>query len=544
MLEWSQALGNHISIQTHKNHCERPVAFLVSTTPCARSIHGNLGSPAYSYYFVLKALAPALERFGVWRLVEQPESRLAFLARQARAEGYRPVHLALNPLQDAYISPALPTILFPFWEFPEIPDRAFGHDTRQNWVRIARRADLILTACQFTADAFRLDTVSRPVAVVPVPIDPGAFELPEWDPNHVSILNCRHEVWGCSPVQDQQEPIQKTDTYEGPPTWRRAGWRLARAGFRRIYPWLRPETVRRITRWKHRLRSLSGKSPAKAAYLVLRGGYRRLVRPWLSDLAVARITKLKNRALTVAGHSPSLLIDPLLPTAPLTLTGLVYTTLFNLGDERKNYRDGLTAFLTAFRDRPDATLVIKLATSPHREHHELGILRGVYTSLSLAHRCRIVVITDYLTDDQMTALMRSTAFYVNTSHAEGACLPLQRALAGGRPAIAPDHTAMADYMDNSVGYVPRSNPEPTCWPHDPERRLETIRFRLVWSDLVACFRASALAADSSCPHYQNLAAAARRRMQDRAGLPAAVEALRTALELLPDSEADDLAWAS
>ncbi|MEO6810451.1 MAG: glycosyltransferase [Isosphaeraceae bacterium] len=516
----------------------------MSTTPCARSIQGNLGSPAYSYYFVLNALAPVLERFGVWRLVEQPESRLAFLARQARAEGYRPVHLALNPLQDAYVSPALPTILFPFWEFPDLPDRDFGHDTRQNWLRIARQADLIVTACRFTADAFRRAGVSRPVAVVPVPVPLDAFELPDWDPKHVLTLNCRHEVWGDTPVKNQDGIVSQLEGGEEPLTLKRKTWRLARLGFRRIHPWLRPETVGRITRWKHRFLALSGKSPAKLVYLELRGGYRRLVRPWLSDLALARITRVKNRALALAGHSPTLVIDPLLPTAPLILTGLVYTTIFNLGDERKNYRDALTAFLTAFRDRADATLVMKLATSPHREHHEVGILRSVYRSLGLTHRCRVVVVTDYLSDDQMTALMQSTTFYVNTSHAEGACLPLQRALAGGRPAIAPDHTAMADYMDDAVGFVPRSHPEPTCWPHDPERRLETIRYRLVWSDLVACFRSSALAADSDRSRYEEMAAAARRRMSDHGGRSVAVKALANALEQLPEPDAENLARAS
>lgn len=510
--------------------------FLVSTTPCSQSIQDNLGSSAYSYYFVLNALAPILERFGGWRLVDQPEGRLAFLARQARAEGYWPVHLALNPLQDAYLSPALPTILFPFWEFPELPDRDFGHDTRQNWLRIARRADLIVTACRFTADTFRRAGVSRPVAVVPVPLDPLAFELPDWDPDHVLTLNCRHEVWGGAFVGDKQPAISSSVVDEGLPTSWRNGWRLARAGFRRIYPWLRPETVGRITRWKHRARALSGKSPAKLAYLGLRGGYKLLVRPWLSDLAVSRITTVKNRALALAGYSPRLVIDPLLPAAPLTLTGLVYTTIFNPGDERKNYRDALTAFLTAFRDRPDATLVIKLATSPHREHHEVGVLRGVYRMLGLTHCCRVAVVTDYLNDDQMTALIRSTTFYINTSHAEGACLPLQRALAGGRPAIAPNHTAMADYIDGAVGFVPRSHLEPTCWPHDPERRLETTRYRLVWSDLVACFRASARTADFDRPRYEAMAAAARRRMHAHGGRSVAAEALANALEQLAEPE--------
>ena len=127
-------------VETAPDRDDRPVAFLVSTTPCARSISEHMGSAAYSYYFVVEALAPVLETFGTWRLIDHPESRLAFAAAKARADGFRPVHLAINPLQDVYLSPAVPNVVFPFWEFPDLPTRDFGFDTRQNWARTSRPA--------------------------------------------------------------------------------------------------------------------------------------------------------------------------------------------------------------------------------------------------------------------------------------------------------------------------------------------------------------------------------------------------------------------
>ena len=117
-----------------RGQSDRPFAFLVSTTGCAKGIRNTLGSAAYSYFFVLEALTPVLEKFGKWRLLDHPESSLPYAAARAEAEGYRPVHLSLHPPQDVYLTPALPNIIFPFWEFPDIPDRDFGHDTRQNWV--------------------------------------------------------------------------------------------------------------------------------------------------------------------------------------------------------------------------------------------------------------------------------------------------------------------------------------------------------------------------------------------------------------------------
>ena len=498
---------------------DRPIAFLVSTTPCAGAIRSNLGSSAYSYYFVYEALKPALERLGISRHVEAAPSRLASMAARAERDGYRPVHLCLNPLQDAYFCPGVPTIAFPFWEFPEIPDRDFGVDTTQNWARIARRADLIMTACTFTAEAFARSVRGVPIAVVPVPLDPAVCETPDWDPAHRWTLNCRHEVWPAeaAPRVDAPPP--------GPPG-------LAKRAYHKIYPRLDPKLVARLDKGRRLLLKARGHSPKGLALKVVKHGYRRHVRPLLSELAVRRVTRVKEAGLRALGVAPREAIDPLLPRGPLTLSGLVYTSVFNLGDFRKNYLDMLSAYLTAHRDRPDATLVLKLATSPRREFAEMAALRAAYASLGIAHRCRVVVVTEFLDDDAMAGLRRATTFYVNTSLAEGACLPLQEALAAGRPGIAPTHTSMTDYMDAHVGYTLRSHAEPTFWPHDPSKQVRTTRQRLVWSDVRDAFEASYRLVADDRPGYDAMAAAARARMSGYAGREVAVEALKAAVAMI------------
>ena len=42
---------------------------------------------------------------------------------------------------------------------------------------------------------------------------------------------------------------------------------------------------------------------------------------------------------------------------------------------------------------------------------------------------------------------------MNASRCEGLYLPLMEFMSCGTPAIAPDHSAMADYMDAQVGFV-------------------------------------------------------------------------------------------
>jgi glycosyltransferase involved in cell wall biosynthesis len=230
------------------------------------------------------------------------------------------------------------------------------------------------------------------------------------------------------------------------------------------------------------------------------------------------------------------------PAGPVTLRGLTYTTILNLGDQRKNVEDILTAFLFAFRDRPDATLVIKLVTNPLLEGAEAARLRAYYQGLGLRHACRVVVLTEYLTAEQMRDLARATTYYVNASRAEGTCLPLAGALAAGRPALAPRNTGMEDYMDDAIGFVVRSHPEPACWPQDPERRMETTWHRIVWDSLRAQFVESARVFDADRARYDALAAAARRRMADYAGEAAVMAHLGRVLALLPDQAPGALDW--
>jgi glycosyltransferase involved in cell wall biosynthesis len=555
----------HLEPLSDRRTSSRPYAFLVSTTGCAKGIRTTLGSAAYSYFFVLEALAPVLEKLGTWRLIDHPESSLPFVAARAEADGYQPVHLSLHPPQDVYLTPAVPNVIFPFWEFPDIPDRDFRYDSRQNWARIARRADLIITACEFTREAFRKAGVNVPIGVVPVPLKPEHFEIPAWNPDHTWTLTCRHVSWGgpTSEVIETEsattEP-EPTPTPEAPParlSLKRRGYRAARGVFRKVYPWLGTKTLERISRTRHYLMISSGIDPytrqpmpggrpsvGRLGYAVARDGYRKYVKRWLSGEALEKMTRIKVRALKAVGREPILAPDPLLPSTPLTLGGLLYSSIFNLGDRRKNHVDLLSAFLLAFQDCEDVTLVIKLATNPVREHHEISLFRLMYQGLGIEHKCRLVVITDFLTDQQMAELMRVSTFYVNTSKAEGACLPLQQSLAAGRPSIAPDHTSMADFMDERVGFVIRTNPEPTYWPHDPDMKIETYWNRMVWSDLRDHLVTSAELVENDPERYQEMAEIARNRMSRYASREVVEVALRQALAQLPEIETGRLAWAS
>ncbi|MBN7795192.1 DUF7024 domain-containing protein [Parahaliea mediterranea] len=172
----------------------------------------------------------------------------------------------------------------------------------------------------------------------------------------------------------------------------------------------------------------------------------------------------------------------------LQLDGTVYTSVFNPVDGRKNWEDMVTAFCWAFRDDPRKTLVLKM--SHHNRSTFLGKLLLLFSRLS-PFRCRIVALHGFLPDQQLRELMSATDFFVNTSLAEGQCLPLLEFMAEGVPAISPDHTAMATYINDRNSYVVRSSEQPHIWPNDPRRAYRTVSHRIDWDDLRRCYLASA-----------------------------------------------------
>jgi SAM-dependent methyltransferase len=147
----------------------------------------------------------------------------------------------------------------------------------------------------------------------------------------------------------------------------------------------------------------------------------------------------------------------------LELTGVVYTTIFNTDDGRKNWNDLVTGYLCALADRDDATLVVKLIA---RKPQSVKKVIDYYLERGIKHRCKLAFICDFLTNEQMLELCQGTTFYLQSTKAEGNCLPLMNYLAAGRPGISPDHSSMSDYFSDRSGFVVESHPEPTTWPHE------------------------------------------------------------------------------
>jgi hypothetical protein len=195
------------------------------------------------------------------------------------------------------------------------------------------------------------------------------------------------------------------------------------------------------------------------------------------------------------------------PSAPsgLTLDGIIFTSVLSPKDGRKNWQDILTAFATAFRDAPQATLVLKMiGNDPAYWWWEFNLI----VKRLPAFACRVVVIACYLDEQTYEKLIGATHFVVNASLAEGQCLPLVEFMSAHRPAIAPRHTAMLDYVTADNTLIVESSLEFCAWPHDPRNHLNTTRYRIEWSSLRNAFEHAMRIVTNEPARYETMANAA------------------------------------
>lgn len=466
---------------------------LVTSMYSDGDLNRRLGRDAYSYRYVYRAFAPLLQRWSKHREASGPRSVLEHAVAEATRQQHQAIHLSFLPLHLMDVMPNVPNIAVPAWEFPDIPNLDLENDPRQNWARQAEQVDLIVTHTQFSRAAFLRAGVRTPVHVVPVPIRPEYFQIPEWQPGQRIVLDCPCYVF--PQAADLPRPPR---------------------------PWVSTET---------------GHLPAR---LTLRQLYKKCVKamPEPVGKTMHRSARAVRAALWAARQTlrEKDLREVYRPLPQLELNGVVYTAILNPLDPRKNWQDLVSGYLLALKDREDAMLVVKLVVSADWEAAALEEVFAFYRSTGLRHRCKLVFVTAYLSEDQLVELTRASTFYVNTSRAEGSCLPLQNFMAAGRPALAPPHTGMADSIDEECGYTLQSHPEPASWPQEIGGGYRTTWHRLVWQSLHDQMRASYDTAKQDCERYRTLAIRARERMRELAGVESVWPRLAAALDSVRSSE--------
>ncbi|MCY1479074.1 glycosyltransferase [compost metagenome] len=448
------------------------------------SIQSSLGKPEYSYFFLMKEFIPALQRLGTVVEVKSLDEVDA-LYDQHSAQGRTVIFLSFSPPQQTPLGLRCPTVPVFAWEFDSIPDVAWEGDPRNDWRYVFERIQGCIATSREAADLVSAATLGRlPVLAVPAPVwerfadrDRRQGLLPVQGPRHFAfsgvIIDSPNLGLSADGLVSKPEPAPAAEPVaEVEPVTE-----------------LEAEEATPESRWA-RYRHIS----------------QALFADWWREF-----TGRPQVPAPIVEAPPPVEIESAPPTPiNLRVEGVVYTTVLNPADGRKNWVDLITAFCWAFRDEPGATLVVKMT------HHDLEYYRVVLLTLlsRLApFACRVVVLHGFLEDAEYRELVDASDYYVNASSCEGLCLPLMEFLCAGKPALAPRHTAMADYLDAEMAFLVRGVLEPTCWPHDPTGMLSTHRYRLDWQSLMEAFRASYVLARDDARAYQNMSAAALQRMQ-------------------------------
>jgi hypothetical protein len=108
-------------------------------------------------------------------------------------------------------------------------------------------------------------------------------------------------------------------------------------------------------------------------------------------------------------------------------------------------------------------------------------------------------------------------------------LPLMEFLSAGRPAIAPAHSAMADYINADIAFVLQASQEHNVWPFDPRDIFTTMRYRLNWQSLVTAYELSYSMAVDEAQRYVAMGQAAQDAMRAFCTLDLVQEKLSEAL---------------
>ncbi|MEH6349921.1 glycosyltransferase [Pseudomonas sp. 3JA] len=499
------------------------------------SISQSLGRPEYSYYFVLKAYRPVLESLGPVHVVSSV-AEVDPLYQTLQAAGQDCLFLSFSPPHKTPLDLLCPMVCVVAWEFDSIPAEHWDDDLRHDWSRTLARHGRVITLSSHTAEAIRRTLGEDfPVLVLPTPLWERFAAVREQHPSLPVNPGTTLQIKGCiidsrplglsadgliAPIieeapepEPEPEPIIESVIEPTPLTWRR------RAFISRHY-------------LREMIRAFTGKTEQGPVWLFkhnLLCWYREAVRdliPVPMRVAVSRILRGPTPPPVIVEAVPEPVLAPIPEPAPpehpqavlpdtsqmveTDVSGVVYVSVFNPDDGRKNWHHLITAFCWALRDVEDATLVLKMTQNDLSTYYvELLTLLSQLSPFS----CRVVVLHGYLEDEQFARLYGAASFYVNASRCEGLCLPLMEFMSCARPVIAPDHTAMRDYIDAEVAFIVKSSREPTIWPEDSRILYRTLRHRPDWGSLKLAYQQSYAMAKHQPQAYQAMAVAANERMR-------------------------------
>jgi hypothetical protein len=488
---------------------------IVHSSYSAQTISANLGKAEYSYYFVLAGYMPALRRLGEVVTVDDAETEADAIFDACQAAGEACVFLCFAPPHLVPITLRCPTIPVVAWEFSTIPCETWADDPRCDWRVVFAHCGRVIALSNHTAALVRAAMGEDfPVFAIPTASYEAFADIgpayPVFEERHLHLRGYLFDSaadprfaaappWPPVPARHFGPPLPEVLPPPPPPPPPQET--------------ARPSLRKRVS----------------ITLFYLRAWYREAVR----DILPAPLKRLASacgktlyRIFRGPKAAPPPPPAPPLPECNVVLDGAVYVSVFAPQDGRKNWQDLLNGFVWAFRDNPGATLFLKTPIRGGVEAYP--ILHALLTQFA-PFKCRVVFFAGFLEDEEYRALVQAATYYINTSHGEGLCLPLMEFLSAGRPGVAPEHTAMADYINTDIAFALRASLEHNVWPFDPRDLFTTMRYRLDWESLVSALEHSYALAAAGDSRYAAMSDAARAAMRQFCSLDVVQARLSEAL---------------
>ncbi len=415
----------------------------------------NMGVEHYSYAVSMNAYKPYLSSFAEVITLDNPASQVDYYYRKISEQGGSCLHLAFGQPVGIYVSRKCPTLGVIFWEFPDIPNEEIQGVLRHNWLKAISGLKGLIVHSRENLVSFRKAACDLPIGLWRTPIPDQYFNIGAWKNGQNITINapiieiCKMGI----SLNYKENAASYDDLYTKlsilhfkqalKQVWHTFVHMMGMFITRKI-----PERVKQFT--KKTFFNLLKTS--KAAYH--------------STLA-ANNQKLKTgSAISVKDN-----------LCQLEISGIVYTTLLNSNDGRKNWSNLIKGFVWAFKGKKEVTLIIKLIDTSNTVPNSIKKIKNYIENLGVYNGPKIILLAGYLNDESMRKLALATTYYINLSHAEGQCLPLNEYLAAGRPAVCPCHSSLQDFVSPEYCFIIDSYKSPTYWPHNPPH------LRTTWSEI-------------------------------------------------------------
>lgn len=463
------------------------------------NIAERIGMSEYSYYFVLKWFIPALEQIGEVKVIFDPSEEADQEFDKAKQENRTCILFSFAPPHRTTLPKRCPLIPLVAWEFERIPDHQWDENPYTDWTNLFIKTGQAITHSEFAKQAI-LKAMPEDYRVWSIP-------APVWDrfsARGLALHGGNGRVPGkgmdihiTGAVLDSTDFMAKDSSS--------AQWMIP------LSP--QPEPTDQIS--ADQPVGLVTKEEKKARRAARR---KRSLQKFLARFAS---NKLQTQSAPDTNESGQTTTTQPPQTYHIQAKGIVYASILNSRDGRKNWGDLATAFVAAFQNCEDAVLVFKL-----NENDSTESLLNLKNDLKrfVWMKCRVIAFNGYLGDDEFQRFLDGIDYVVNASTGEGQCLPLMELMSMGTPAIAPNHTSMADYITTENAFILPSSQYLTGWPHDPRFIYSTKAFRVAWDCLRDTYYESYILARDNPKKYQSMSLAATHQLK-----------LHNSLEIVRDS---------